>query len=195
MFMIVKLMFIMMFIMLKNVSQSSQLERTYRVKLKFDGERLISGTVCDGAYQATDFEATLEKLCCQENAGEFFTVLWDPPHYIDLALKDVFEGKTGSSNEFFQRLVKRSSVVHQMFQRGKMLSHAKEMASNDDDLVLRLTSRSCCTRFSASQYVEFRKLIDSLPLYIKTFRAFKFKDRTRLLEKTFYWTSAASVTS
>lgn len=50
------------------------------------------------------------------------------------------------------------------------------MASHDDDLVVRLTSRSYCTRFSASQYVEFRKLIDSLPLYIKTFRAFKFKD-------------------
>ena len=57
-----------------------------------------------------------------------------------------------------------------------MLSHAIAMAKSDDDLLLRLTSRSCGTRFSASQYVEFRKLIDSLPLYIKTFREFKYTE-------------------
>ena len=64
--------------------------------------------------------------------ASFLQFCGTPPHYIDLALKDVFEGKTGSSNEFFQRLVKCLSGVDQMFQRGKMLSHAKEMATNDD---------------------------------------------------------------
>lgn len=134
------------------------------------------GTVCDGAYQASEFESTLKDLCNQKMAGEFFTVLWDPPHYVDIALKDVFEGKHGSSKEFFGRVVKRSSIIHQIFQRGKMLSHAIAMAKSDDDLLLRLTSRSCGTRFSASQYVEFRKLIDSLQLYIKTFREFKYTE-------------------
>lgn len=57
-----------------------------------------------------------------------------------------------------------------------MLNHAMEMMSTDNDLVLKLTSRTCSTRFTTSQYVEFRKLLDSLPLYIKTFRQFQFSE-------------------
>ena len=134
------------------------------------------GTVCDGQYQAAGFQSTLAALCEQKDAGTFFSVLWDPPHFLDLAIKSVFDGKTGSSKEFVQRLIERSSVIHRLFQRGKMLSHAKEMAKKDEELVLRLTSRTCSTRFSASQYVEFRKLIESLPLFIKAFREFKYAE-------------------
>ena len=57
-----------------------------------------------------------------------------------------------------------------------MLSHAVELSKKDDELVLRLTSRPCSTRFSTSQYVEFRKLLDSLPVFIKAFREFKFSE-------------------
>ena len=67
---------------------------------------LYQGTVCDGAYQASEFESTLKDLCNQKMTGEFFAVLWDPPHYVDIALKDVFEGKHGFSKEFFGRVVK-----------------------------------------------------------------------------------------
>ena len=34
----------------------------------------------------------------------------------------------------------------------------------------------CSTRFTASQYVEFKKLLKSLPLYIKTFRELNFSE-------------------
>ena len=50
------------------------------------------------------------------------------------------------------------------------------MFEHDDELVLKMTSRTCSTQLSASQYVEFLKLIDSPPLYIKTFREFKYTD-------------------
>lgn len=153
-----------------------ELENAYSSISKEMMNGSYQGTVCNGAYQAAEFEATLRELCEQEDSGDFFVVLWDPPHCIDLALKDVFEGKKGVSKEFFDRLVQRSSIIHRLFQRGKMLSHAVEIAKNDDDLLLRLTSRSCATQFSASQYTEFRKLIDSLPLFIQTFRAFNYTE-------------------
>ena len=66
--------------------------------------------------------------------------------------------------------------MHRLFQRGKMLSHAVEMSKKDDELVLRLTSRACSTGFSTSQYIEFCKLLDSLPLYIKVFREYKYSE-------------------
>ena len=60
-------------------------------------------------------------------------------------------------------------MIHKIFQRGKLLSSAKEIAATDDTLTLRLTSRTCSTRFAPSQYVEFKKLVVSLPLFVKTF--------------------------
>ena len=134
-----------------------------------------TGTVCDGA---AEFASTLKSILKQEHLDDsaFFSVLWDPAHFLDLAFADVFEGKIGTSKSFMDRLVQRSCVVHKIFQRGKMLKHAIEMTSKDDDLVLKVTSRTCSTRFSTSQYVEFRKLLDSLPLYIQTFRQFQFSE-------------------
>lgn len=134
------------------------------------------GTVCDGAYQTAGFKSTLASTLEQDESHELFNVLWDAPHFLDLAFCDVFNGKTGHSKDFIKTLVDRSSVVHRLFQRGKMLSHAVELSKKDDELVLRLTSRPCSTRFSTSQYVEFRKLLDSLPLFIKAFREFKFSE-------------------
>lgn len=57
-----------------------------------------------------------------------------------------------------------------------MLNHAMEMMNTEDDLVLKLTSRTCSTRFTTSQHVEFCKLLDGLPLYIKTFRQFHYSE-------------------
>jgi len=94
--------------------------------------------------------------------------------FFDLACRDVFEGVMGSSEAFVARLVERCRTVRRLFQRGKMFSHATHMAKSDDQLVLKLTSASCSTRFSTSQFVEFRKLLESLPLFIKTFREFKY---------------------
>ena len=129
------------------------------------------GTTCDGPYQAENFGVTLNRLLRHEQDDSTFSaVLWDAPHFLDLAFSDVFDGKVGNSKELIQRLVERSSMIHKIFQRGKLLSSAKEIATTDDTLTLRLTSRTCSTRFAPSQYVEFKKLLVSLPLFIKTFQ-------------------------
>ena len=126
------------------------------------------GTVCDRAYAtAPEFKKTLSTILNHEKYDpSLFSVLWDAPHFIDLAFSDVFEGK----------LVERTCVVHQMFQRGKMLKHAMSMGKTQDEFVLRLTSRACSTRFSTSQYMEFQKLLESLPLFIKTFKEFQYSE-------------------
>ncbi len=53
------------------------------------------GAVCDGAYAtASGFQDTLiGSLHREEVDTAFFVVLWDPPHFIDLAFSDVFHGK------------------------------------------------------------------------------------------------------
>ena len=128
------------------------------------------GTVCDGAYaKASEFGRTLAALLDQERYdSSFFSVLRDSSHFLDLAFSDVFEGKSGTSQGFVNQLVERMCVVHKIFQRGKMLKHAMAMEDPEDDLVLKLTSRTRSTRFTTSQYKEFRKLLESLPLFIKT---------------------------
>ena len=123
------------------------------------------GTVCDGAYQASEFLSTLTALICdgRSSTNMFFNVLWDVPHFVDLACDDIFKGVVGSSKPFVSRLFERSRAIHQLFQRGKLLSHAIQMAKTNDKLVFKVTSGTCSTRFASSQYVEFRKLVDSLP--------------------------------
>ncbi len=103
-------------------------------------------------------------------------MLWDPPRFLDLAFSDVFEGKSGTSQGFVSQLTERTCVVHRIFQRGKMLKHAIAMGDPEDDLVLKLTSRTCSIRFTTSQYKEFCKLLESLPLFIKAYREFQFSE-------------------
>ena len=110
------------------------------------------GTVCDGAYaKASEFGRTLAALLDQERYdSSFFSVLWDPPHFLDFAFSDFFEGKSGTSQGFVNQLVERMCVIHKIFQRGKMLRHAMAMEDPEDDLVLKFTSRTCSTRFTTS---------------------------------------------
>ena len=133
-------------------------------------------TVCDGAYAtAAQLKKTLSTILNHEKYDpSLFLIVWDAPHFIDLAFTDVFEGKIGSSKAFVSLLVQRTCVIHRIFQPGKMLKHAMSMGKTQDEFVLRLTSRACSTRFSTSQYMEFRKLLESLPLFIKTFREIQY---------------------
>ena len=132
------------------------------------------GTVCDGQYQAGMFEEKLNGLR-KKNDPVFDRVIWDPPHSVNLAAEDVLSGR---SSEFFARLVSRSSRIHQMFNRGKMLALAiaKSQAVQSQCKRLLVTSRACSTRFFTSQYHEFEKLMTSLPVYIETFRENKYNE-------------------
>ena len=72
------------------------------------------GTVCDGAYAtASKFKSMLSTILNHEKYDpRFFSVLWDSPHFIDLAFSDIFEGKIGASKEFVSQLVQRTCAVH-----------------------------------------------------------------------------------
>lgn len=123
------------------------------------------GTVCDGAYQAAEFASTLTSIFLLSCGILHFSLIW----HSRMSFKERWEAQRS-----LDRSVQRSCVVRRIFQRGKILNHAMEMMNTDDDLVLKLTSRTCSTRFTTSQYAEFRKLLDSLPLYVRTFRQFQF---------------------
>ncbi|MCP4801188.1 MAG: hypothetical protein GY893_14695 [bacterium] len=150
----------------------SDIKETYQV----DDELLCQswqGTSCDGQYQAKDFGKELQRLLQQ--TGSFSCVIWDPPHLVDLALKDVFKGSFGESDNFMKRLISRSAVFHHLFGRGKMFVQAKVQAAADETKLL-VTSRTCSTRFATSQYYEFVKLLESLPTYVKAFRKYGYTE-------------------
>ena len=50
------------------------------------------GTSCVGPYQAKDFEKSLNTTLARTD-DTFNIIIWDPPHWFDLAMKDVKEGK------------------------------------------------------------------------------------------------------
>lgn len=131
------------------------------------------GTTCDGQFQAKDFAGQLHKNLSHK--GPFFQVVWDPPHLIDLAIQDVLDGSIGTSRSLIRRLIERTSVVHRIFQYGKMYSQGRVQAIADQSKMY-VTSRTCATRFSTSQYHEFVKLISSLPTYIKSFRKYQYSE-------------------
>ncbi|CAB3986826.1 Hypothetical predicted protein [Paramuricea clavata] len=69
--------------------------------------------------------------------------------------------------------------LHTKFNRGKMFQQVKSVANHNaygKDVKFRVLSRTCGTRFSTSQYSEFLKLTESLPLYIDTFRKYGYDE-------------------
>ena len=62
------------------------------------------GCVLDGQYQAKGFAEKLTQLL-KKPRSEFFSVIWDPPHWVNLAIDDVIVGKTGVSKKFLKRLI------------------------------------------------------------------------------------------
>ena len=135
------------------------------------------GTSCDGPYQAKDFENSLNTTLGRTD-DTFDVVIWDPPHWVDLAMKDVKDGKIcDNASSYLNRIIKRTTKLHTKFNRGKMLQQVKSVANHNayaEDVKFKVLSRTCGTRFSTSQYSEFLKLTESLPLYIDTFRKYGF---------------------
>ena len=132
------------------------------------------GTVLDGQYQPKGFANKLWELL-KKSQCTFTDVIWDPPHWVNLAVEDVLEGKIGQSKEFLKRLTARSASIHQIFQRGKNLAQAKNKAETMN-CKLQLTSRTCATRFAMSQIHEFRKLISSAHVYMATYEEYRKND-------------------
>ncbi len=66
------------------------------------------GTVCDGQYQAKDYGTGLNRLL--DRKGTFAKIIWDPLHLLDVAIKEVIDGKRGSYKAFIKRLIDRASA-------------------------------------------------------------------------------------
>ena len=122
------------------------------------------GTVCDGQYQAKEFKATMHSEIGVSVDKEFSEVIWDPSHWLNLAITDVRDDKIGSSSTFMKRVVNRAKNIHSMFQRGKMLSCATSIAQSKG-LKLRMTQGNCATRFWSSQYRQFTNIIHGFEVY------------------------------
>jgi hypothetical protein len=151
-------------------------------------------TSCDGPYQAKDFEKSLNSALARTD-DTFDVVIWDPPHWIDLAMKDVKDGKISEdASSYLNRIIKRTMKLHTKFiiNRGKMFQQVKSVANHNaygKDVKFKVLSRTCGTRFSTSQYSEFLKLTESLPLYIDTFRKYgnDEDDEYEIAGKTLWW--------
>ena len=57
-----------------------------------------AGTVCDGVYQASEFNSTLKSLLIPKelNQSNFFSVLWDSAHFLDLAFLTFSKERLGN---------------------------------------------------------------------------------------------------
>ena len=56
------------------------------------------GNVLDGQYQAKGFSKKLKDVL-KRPTSDFFSVIWDPPHLVNLAIEDVIDGKIGVSKD------------------------------------------------------------------------------------------------
>jgi hypothetical protein len=137
------------------------------------------GTSCDGPYQAKDFEKSLNSALARTD-DTFDVVIWDPPHWIDLDMKDVKDGKISEDDSsYLNRIIKRTMKLHTKFNRGKMFQQVKSVVNHNaygKDVKFKVLSRTCGTRFRTSQYSELLKLTESLPLYIDTFRKYGYDE-------------------
>ncbi len=103
----------------------------------------------------------------------FFSILWDPGHFSDLAFTDVREGKIGNSKEFIARIIKRSNVFGAAFHSGKHLSEL-QMVAKSLDVRAHLVKSYSMTRFTSSSYSLLANIIESYSTYLEAFRKHQF---------------------
>eukprot|EP00112_Aurelia_sp_Birch-Aquarium-sp1_P015932 Seg357.2 transcript_id=Seg357.2/GoldUCD/mRNA.D3Y31 product="hypothetical protein" protein_id=Seg357.2/GoldUCD/D3Y31 len=141
----------------------------------FDLKLQWQGTACDGQYQATEFGKTLFKELGVKADPMFSEVIWDPSHWLNLAILDIRDDKVGSSGSFLKAAINRSKNVHAMFQRGKMLSSAVAIAQSQG-VKLRMLQGNCATRFWSSQYQQFCNILANFGIYAEAFREFGYNE-------------------
>ena len=153
----------------------SSIKKAFGSNMEFELRSSWQGTSCDGQYQATEFGATLHKELNVKADPEFSAVIWDPSHWLNLAILDIRDDKIGQSGNFLRNFVNRSKNIHAMFNRGKMLCSAIAIAQSKG-VKLKMTQRNCATRFWSSQYRQFLNIIDGFGVYAEAFREFGYSE-------------------
>ncbi len=74
-----------------------------------------------------------------------------------------------------KRVVNQSKNIHSMFQRGKILISALELA-HSPGIKLKMTQGNCATRFWSSQFRQFINIIDGFAVYAEAFRSFGYNE-------------------
>ena len=146
--------------------------------LETDELSYCQGIVADGQYQSAGFKDELKRLLpfdfdVDPVLATFFSILWDPGHFSDLAFTDVREGKIGSSKEFISRVIKRSNVFGAAFHSGKHLSEL-QMVAESLDVRAHLVKSYSMTRFTSSSYSLLANIIESYSTYLEAFRNHQF---------------------
>jgi hypothetical protein len=153
----------------------SSIKNAFAGNMEFELRSSWQGTSCDGQYQAKEFGETLHKELNVKVDPEFSVVIWDPSHWLNLAILDLRDDKIGQSGNFLRNVVNRSKNIHAMFNRGKMLSSAIAIAQSKG-VKLKMTQGNCATRFWSSQYHQFLNIIDGFEVYAEAFREFGYNE-------------------
>ena len=82
----------------------SSIKKAFGGNMEFELRSSWQGTSCDGQYQATEFGATLHKELNVKADPEFSAVIWDPSHWLNLAILDIRDDKIGQSGNFYEML-------------------------------------------------------------------------------------------
>ena len=153
----------------------SSIKKAFGSNMEFELRFSWQGTSCDGLYHATEFGATLHKELNVKADPEFSVVIWDPSHWLNLAILDIRDDKIGQSGNFLQNVVNRSKNIHAMFNRGKMLCSTIVIAQSKG-VKFKMTRGNCTTRFWSSQYRQFLNIIDGFGVYAGAFRGFGYSE-------------------
>ncbi len=132
---------------------------------------IFTGVHADGQYQARTFQQQFLSLVgCNQEIDNFFFLLWDVSHWMDLVLVDVRENS--DSSEFLKTLIKRSNRFHKMYARGlghvEYIGLAKSLGLKSLETVTYAT-----TRFSSSAYEQWDKIYRSYPALTTAFIAMR----------------------
>ena len=141
--------------------------------LETDELSYCQGIVADGQYQSAGFRDELKRLLpfdfdVDPVLSTFFSILWDPGHFSDLAFTDVREGKIGNSKEFISRIIKRTNVFGAAFRSGKHLSEL-QMVAKSLDVRAHLVKSYSMTRFTSSSYSLLANIIENYSTYLEAF--------------------------
>lgn len=87
------------------------IKNAFAGNMEFELRSSWQGTSCDGQYQAKELGETHHKEVNVKVDPEFSVVIWDPSHWLNLAILDLRDDKIGQSGNFLRNVVNRSKKL------------------------------------------------------------------------------------